>query len=452
MEGGLRLDSHEKALLGGTSQETTLGGTLQTNPIYLRVTSSDPEIRMPLADKPLPTSEVETIAHWVEQGTPWPASTIPIPPSPSTQPALAHEPGLLGSLAELWDEIEKAYSTYEYLKRLSTVAIACLLLALFVEICREARKKEKPWTRGKLRYFVSFVCLARLSYFVVAVLSIALFFVWRDFHGKVESLRVERDNFRLNLAAVNAGVPSTGTTYGTPPKPNRPNKPKEISGDYYRGNCERNPKLFNGGNYRTATFHLAVADVDHHDIKLDEPIKDGAVSIRFEIERAPKTADEFFSRKTTDRIFLAENHASYPAKNPTSSPVCLQAIEPGHRWGGFYRICDVPGDKKKTKKSGLIYVVVGILKDDAVVGQIHYGIQYDLIFEDHKIVTGSDVWMSELYITPPIARPQPDKIPLAEWFDWKPIPEITGENTKDPKLLGIDTLSGGPEDPLSNKK
>ena len=33
--------------------------------------------------------------------------------------------------------------------------------------------------------------------------------------------------------------------------------------------------------------------------------------------------------------------------------------------------------------------------------------------------------------------PDPNKLPFNEWFDDEPITEITGENTTDPKLLGI---------------
>ena len=207
--------------------------------------------------------------------------------------------------------------------------------------------------------------------------------------------------------------------------------------------------MFNGGNYRTATFHLELVGLDGRPIELGDDVHDVPLGVRFEIERAPKTADEFFTRITTGRIYLTEHHERYPPENPpTSEPVCLETIEPGQRWGGVYPIGSAPAGEKSTV-SRLIYVVVGIPKgDDAVSGQIHYGIQYDLVFENGRIVDGSDLWMGELFITLPIAPPRPDKVPLAEWFDYRPIPEITGENTTDPKLLGIDAITVGPGDPL----
>ena len=36
-----------------------------------------------------------------------------------------------------------------------------------------------------------------------------------------------------------------------------------------------------------------------------------------------------------------------------------------------------------------------------------------------------------------VAVPTPGVIPLAEWLDDRPMPTITGENSDDPKLLGI---------------
>jgi hypothetical protein len=45
--------------------------------------------------------------------------------------------------------------------------------------------------------------------------------------------------------------------------------------------------------------------------------------------------------------------------------------------------------------------------------------------------------MGSLFWTPAIEHPNQGKVPLKEWFDDEPIPEVTGENTKDPVLLGI---------------
>ena len=53
---------------------------------------------------------------------------------------------------------------------------------------------------------------------------------------------------------------ATFSDHGKPPIPGKPPIAPTLSATYYRGNDERSPKLFNGGNYRTATFHLSVRD------------------------------------------------------------------------------------------------------------------------------------------------------------------------------------------------
>jgi hypothetical protein len=32
----------------------------------------------------------------------------------------------------------------------------------------------------------------------------------------------------------------------------------------------------------------------------------------------------------------------------------------------------------------------------------------------------------------------PGKVPFVEWFDYRPIPPISGQNSRDPKLLGTE--------------
>ena len=48
--------------------------------------------------------------------------------------------------------------------------------------------------------------------------------------------------------------------------------------------------------------------------------------------------------------------------------------------------------------------------------------------------------MSAVYTNPRIAHPH--RVPWTEWFDHHPIPEITGPNSGDPKLLGVEEHLG----------
>ena len=77
-----------------------------------------------------------------------------------------------------------------------------------------------------------------------------------------------------------------GTIFGYPPVPPRPNHPKRVSATYYRGNCERNKELFNGGNYLTATFRVALCDASRHPLEVGDAVSDSLL-VRIEIERAP---------------------------------------------------------------------------------------------------------------------------------------------------------------------
>ncbi len=85
-----------------------------------------------------------------------------------------------------------------------------------------------------------------------------------------------------------------------------------------------------------------------------------------------------------------------------------------------------------------MYLYTGRIHDDTVRGEPHYGIVYDLQLEDGKLAPESDVWMSSFGNATVAAPLHPDKIPFSEWFDYRPIPPITGENSRDPKLLGAE--------------
>ena len=87
---------------------------------------------------------------------------------------------------------------------------------------------------------------------------------------------------------------------------------------------------------------------------------------------------------------------------------------------------------------GLIYVYTGRVEAGMARGQPHYGISYDLQFADGKLSGESDLWMNA-FDNPAFESPQPaGKLPFREWFDYRPLPVIEGQNSEDPKLLGIE--------------
>ena len=73
-EGGLRLDVRSVALEGGDSGYAIVPGKAAEGALIQRVTSNDPELRMPPEGDPLSEAEVALLKRWIEQGAEWPAS------------------------------------------------------------------------------------------------------------------------------------------------------------------------------------------------------------------------------------------------------------------------------------------------------------------------------------------------------------------------------------------
>ncbi|MHC4877619.1 MAG: PSD1 and planctomycete cytochrome C domain-containing protein [Planctomycetota bacterium] len=73
-EGGLRLDLRSVALEGGDSGYAIVPGKSAEGALIERVTSDDPELRMPPEGDPLSADEIARLKRWVEQGADWPAS------------------------------------------------------------------------------------------------------------------------------------------------------------------------------------------------------------------------------------------------------------------------------------------------------------------------------------------------------------------------------------------
>ncbi len=72
--GGIRLDVREGAFGRGDSKEPTIvAGDSAGSQLIRRVTSSEPNMRMPLAAEPLSAQEVNVLRAWIDGGSPWPA-------------------------------------------------------------------------------------------------------------------------------------------------------------------------------------------------------------------------------------------------------------------------------------------------------------------------------------------------------------------------------------------
>src|SRR5580658_777273 len=75
--GGLRLDSRESMLKGGSRGSSLVPGDPEKSILIQAVRQTDPKLKMPMGSK-LKDSQVEDLAAWVKAGATWPKSSAPI--------------------------------------------------------------------------------------------------------------------------------------------------------------------------------------------------------------------------------------------------------------------------------------------------------------------------------------------------------------------------------------
>jgi len=98
---------------------------------------------------------------------------------------------------------------------------------------------------------------------------------------------------------------ATLRNHGFPPRPRCFQTSNALTRTYYRGNDERHETMFNGGKYRTVTFHLHLETEDGRAIQYGQPL-DGEQQLYLNIEfvRAPHTANGYFTREWISHMYL----------------------------------------------------------------------------------------------------------------------------------------------------
>jgi mono/diheme cytochrome c family protein len=424
--GGLRLDELPYAMDGGDSATPIIGGTLETNELYRRVSSRERAYRMPKNAAALSADEIDRIRRWVQQGTPWPALE-----EAGTPPAANSFDRWFARIGQWADRYQ---FEFEYILPYAVVFIVAQLALLAVSRAKAAYHNGRAWATGRLRWFGKFSSKTTGRELTMAWLLTLGALALAMMRGHQQKLN--DDLAKLEMARAMAVSPWPKTIYGWPPVPIRPDHPKQVAGTYYRGNCERNKELFNGGNYLTCTFRINLCDANSHPVEIGDSLPPGGLYARMEIQRAPGTPDSLFSKELMGSVFLSQTFYEDAASNKLRDrPARLETLAEGQRWAARVPL-GPPGPQGAL--AGLIYVYTGRIDGDRVRGEPQYGIKYDLYAADGKLTAQSDLWMSSFgngAVAPPT---QPKLIPFREWFDYRPIPAITGANTKDPKLLGVD--------------
>lgn len=417
--GGLRLDEKAFALQGGLSGKKLVARSAEESELLRRVTSDDPTVVMPKEGGRLTNEEVEVLRRWVRANAPWPEK---LPPS-----------GREEFLARYGDDLWKRLGVFGGEPKVWVL----FLFAVFVLISERIRRvpADSPrWSSGMRRRVQA--CCPRVSAagFSVVVLVTVL---W-DVVGFSMRLSADLASTRQKLdEAGPAGEARPATLTGAQPKPMRPRGATGLGGTYYRGNDERSEKLFNGGYYRTATMRLSLIDENDQPLKLGQPITGTRLFVRLEIERASRSTPSLFSDQLMQDVLITRRTGNQKEPLPTDEPTKLDVLKTGDLWAAKYPLGEYSG-QPEVALNGIIYVYTGATRSgESIQGTIQYGIVYGLRIRDRTLQDNSELWLGPILVPSNFQYPTEGRITLAEWLDTNPIPEITSDNTADPKLLGI---------------
>ena len=232
---------------------------------------------------------------------------------------------------------------------------------------------------------------------------------------------------------------TTFLEYGEPLIPAISKLPASISKTYYRGNDERNPGLYNGGNYRTAEFTIDLCNNSNEKIIYNSSIDHKNLFLRVTITKTPNTSKHFWTDEKMNTIYATSNSGKFHwSKDQVIDSMNLSKLDSKNEWQFKYPLEKFSvGDETRLIK-GIIYLCEKRFNDSGNVigGRFHYAFQFDLKTISNKLSDSSDLWMGPLYRKRSLRIWE---IPESEWLSTDPIPinQITGSGNN-PILIGID--------------
>ena len=210
--------------------------------------------------------------------------------------------------------------------------------------------------------------------------------------------------------------------------------PPRLGGQYYRGNDERSDRLFNNGFYRTATIDLHLVDSSGNRIKWGDSADDD-LSIEIKIQRAPNTTGELFSERVWKSVSLQHFCQSTPGPMKEFK---FDVVKKDELWSATIPLPKTDKSEMQNLR-GIVYLMYGVQPSSEKLPRPHFAMRYDLQSGSGKISEDSVLWMGSLYtLGNRVMVPDDDRILLDRWFDWRPIPVVEGEGSKDRKLLGVE--------------
>lgn len=445
-QGGLDLSSAASAKRGGASGLPILKSPAESSELYHRLITGDRGYQMPADSEPLSKTEISLFRNWLNDGAHWPSAlTI----GENNEPA----PDAFAIAAqELAIAAQKLVTPVDSLRRNTQIGLLGLVVAsiipLLISRLRSSANSQdtdvsKPkgmvtWALAGVVFLESLMLLgyrelvAKQSEKAMEFVKLQLDTI-QDFksqHLRESDLWLIRDQF------------------GDPPQPVRlHNDEPSLARTYYRGNCERDPELFNGGNYRTGLFELSLTDREGNALKPGRSVNLQDLWIQLDLSRSPGTVERLYVPEMMSRMFMSHELHSTRKEPLQESRVRLETLKPLWKWRCRYPLMDYLQDSvedvsgENADYEGVVYLQQGRIEDGFVEScRPHYAIAWKVEIANGTLAETSDVWMSSLF-QPRVVRSVHARIPYLQWFSPNPIPEIDGENSKDPVKLGINDYS-----------
>ena len=419
-EGELDLQTLAGVRAGGHSGSPLLAERLEQSELFLRVTSTSDGYRMPKKGEPLSPEEIKTLAAWIQ--TTEPVGEIQANPN---------EPGVASKAGPLpWLDALTPSQQYQVMGTL--VAIVLLLAYLSVRAVQTRKKKlrENPVRKqtpvGVLGWAFRLLVAGILC---VAVVGFGYYyFLSAELRQQVETLQSQVSRIGAKKSGRTKPI---GPDYL--PLPPAPMHPLRLGGRYYRGNDERDPSLFNGGFYRTATIDLSLIDDEGNLLKWEDEVAEQQF-VEIVIELAPEATKELFSERVREKVTLLHFD---PSSGGSGVEYKFEAEKPEQRWRAVVPLT------KGSPGEGMIYMMYGVdytvkTSTGDAVPRPHFGIRYEIDVVDQRIARTSSLWMGSMYtLGGRVMVPSKEQVLLDRWFDWREIPAIQGKGSSDPELLGL---------------
>ncbi|HBJ33703.1 MAG TPA: hypothetical protein DDZ51_02850 [Planctomycetaceae bacterium] len=232
---------------------------------------------------------------------------------------------------------------------------------------------------------------------------------------------------------------STFADYGYPPRPKKREKDLSLTRTYFRGNDERNPQMFNGGQYRTVTFDVNLESRDGTPLNYGSSLSNQPVFLKVRFIRAPHTSSGYYTREYMKRMYLTMQSGRFLGRDqPVGDRLEWTEIEEGRVWEARFQLPEgdhFPETWKENERRkpldtttasalhrGVVYLCEERLDENQNVlgGRFHFAIEYTLKEVNGELMQTSDLFMGTNYRGSNFTKYD---IIEEEWLSSKPIPE-----------------------------